>query len=324
VPRLAIVISATSSIESLEGTLVSVLENRPADCEVFVALDRPYADPYDLRGEVHFVTAGKRLPLIGAVNQALATTRAHFVHLLSSGCCVSEGWTEPALARFGNRRVAAVAPVVFDVEEPTRILAAGLGYRPSGCRVLIAQGQTEPPAAPPELIGACGFAAFYRRTALELVGRLSPQLGLAQADVDVALSLATAGMTAVIEPDSRVLANREVEAVEEAPFRQSLHEERLFWRNLPSSNRGFAIAAHLGRATWDVARCFPRPSLVQRLAGRALACCQLGSYVRRSAALDALRQHGAAPSESRPGTRVDHSHQQPSRSQSSQAGTAAR
>ena len=58
VPRLAIVISAIGSIESLEGTLVSVLENRPADCEILVVLNRPYSDPYDLQGEVRFVAIG--------------------------------------------------------------------------------------------------------------------------------------------------------------------------------------------------------------------------------------------------------------------------
>ena len=44
-PRLAIVIRAVGSIESLEGTLVSVLENRPADCEILVALDKPTPIP---------------------------------------------------------------------------------------------------------------------------------------------------------------------------------------------------------------------------------------------------------------------------------------
>jgi Glycosyltransferases involved in cell wall biogenesis len=37
-PRLSIVIPAVSSAEDLEQTLVSVLENRPDDCEIMVAL----------------------------------------------------------------------------------------------------------------------------------------------------------------------------------------------------------------------------------------------------------------------------------------------
>jgi GT2 family glycosyltransferase len=320
VPRLAIVISATGSIESLESTLVSVLENRPADCEIFVALDRQYGDPYDLKGEVQFV-AGRKARLIDSVNEAIAATRAHFVHLLSSGCTVSEGWTNQALARFGDRRVAAVAPVVFDADEPTRIVAAGLTYSGNGRRMLVAHGQTEtPPAA--NMLGACNFAAFYRRAALELVGGLCPQLGLAQADVDLACSLRQAGMIAVLEPGSSVMAHLEVDA-KEAPFRQALHEERLFWRNLPKQGQLSAIAGHFALDAWDVVRSFPRPAMALQLAARTLACCQLGHYARRSSTLRELQTRSRASGESREGTRIDRSHQQPMRSRPSQAGTVA-
>ena len=56
-PRLAIIISAVGSIEALENTLVSVLENRPADCDVVVVHSKPYSDPYELKNEVRFVSA---------------------------------------------------------------------------------------------------------------------------------------------------------------------------------------------------------------------------------------------------------------------------
>jgi hypothetical protein len=320
VPRLAIVISATGSIESLESTLVSVLENRPADCEILVALDRKYNDPYDLSGEVQFV-GGHKARLIESVNEAIATTRAHFVHLLSSGCTVSEGWTNQALARFGDRRVAVVAPVVFDAAEPSRIVAAGLTYSASGRRTPLAQGQTETPSGG-TVLGACSFAAFYRRAALEMVGGLCPQLGLAQADVDLACSLRQAGMIAVLEPGSRVTAQLDVDAKEPA-FRQALYEERLFWRNLPQGARGRAIAAHFGWAALDVLRSFPRPAMALKIAARTLACCQLGHYARRASALRELQTRNRTSGETREGTRIDRSHQQPVRSRSSQAGTVA-
>ncbi len=319
-PRLAIVISATGSIESLESTLVSVLENRPADCEVFVALDRQYNDPYDLAGEVQFVS-GRKSRLIDGVNQAIATTRAHFVHLLASGCKVNEGWTNQALGRFGDRRVAAVAPVVYDAAEPARIVAAGLAYSASGRRTLVAHGQSEIPAGA-SLLGACGFAAFYRRAALELVGGLCPHLGLAQADVDLACSLRQAGMIAVLEPGSRVMAGRDVDTAE-SPFRQALYDERLFWRNLPQPGRLGAIAGHFGLAAWDVLGSFPRPAMALKLAARGLACCQLGHYARRASTLRQLQARSRTSGETREGTRIDRSHQQPARSRSSQAGTAA-
>ena len=126
-PRLAIVISAVGKIESLEGTFLSVLENRPSDCEVIVALNQPYSDPYDLKDEVRFVEAAGRPSAIGALNQALAASRAPFVHLLARGCEVTDGWADRALSRFGDRQVASVAPVVCDAQDRERIFAAGVG-----------------------------------------------------------------------------------------------------------------------------------------------------------------------------------------------------
>ena len=54
------VLSATGAIEALESTLVSVLENRPRDCEVIVVSNRKYDDPYSLAGEVTFIEADRR------------------------------------------------------------------------------------------------------------------------------------------------------------------------------------------------------------------------------------------------------------------------
>jgi hypothetical protein len=311
VPRLAIVISAVGSIELLEGTLVSVLENRPADCEILVALDRTYADPYELKDEVRFVEAPHRSSPIACINAALAASRAPIVHLLASGCTVTEGWVEPAFARFGDRRVASVAPLVMDALGQDRIFAAGLGYRPSGRRVLVGRGQTQLlPRAATSMVGACGFAAFYRTAALELVGGLSVQLGPAQADVDLALALARAGFTAVIEPQSRVIAGAHLDAGE-GSFRRALYEERLFWRNLPTTRRWTALAAHVGLVAWELTRSFLRPQVVSQLAGRAWACCQMGSYARRHAVLKQLANRASLEKSAREPIRVDPAHRAP-------------
>ena len=40
-PRLSIVIPMTTGPEPLEETLVSVLENRPDDCEIIAVIARP-------------------------------------------------------------------------------------------------------------------------------------------------------------------------------------------------------------------------------------------------------------------------------------------
>ncbi len=141
VPRLAIIVSAGGSTESLESTLVSVLEHRPPDCEILVALTGKYADPYQLQDEVRFVQAAPRTGAVAAIRDAIAASRAPFIHVLAGGCTVTEGWVEPALARFGDRNLASVAPLVLDARRPERLLAAGVGYRASGRRILVGHGQ---------------------------------------------------------------------------------------------------------------------------------------------------------------------------------------
>jgi hypothetical protein len=311
VPRLAIVISAVGSIESLERTLVSVLENRPTDCEIFVALNRPYADPYDLRGEVRFVQAAPQATSIECVNQALAASRAPFVHLLASGCQATEGWTEQPLARFGDRQVGSVAPWIMDATRPDRIYAAGIGYTPGGRRILLGRGYAElTPDAQAALVGACGAAAFYRRAALETVGGLNSQLGIQQADVDVAIALKRAGFTLAVAPQSKLLACEQIGHLE-APLEKAIHDERLFWRNLPERGRLKALAAHAGVVTLDLLRSAPRLQLFSQLAGRSWALCQMSSHVRHRRALAELGQRATRSRLAQDHLRLDRSHDGP-------------
>lgn len=278
VPRLAIVITAVGTIESLEGTLVSVLENRPDDCEVVVALNQEYADPYDLRDEVRFLPPTGRKATVAAINTALAATRAPFVHLLASGCLVSEGWADVALARF-DRRTAAVVPLVLDADDSSRIVAAGVGYHQRGQRYLVGRGQTGLDAAALKTVRGPGlFAAFYRKAALDIVGGFSTQLGPRQADVDLAMLLSTAGFDVAVEHGCCVRAGEGVDAGGSA-FREALSEERLFWRNSGSAGGIGKWLNHAALVAQDVGRRAPRPSALAALAGRAWGFWQPG-YTR--------------------------------------------
>lgn len=310
-PRLAIVISALGSIESLEGTLLSVLENRPSDCEIIVALDQAYSDPYDLKGEVRFVETDAQAAPIRRINRALAATRAPFVHLLASGCQVTEGWTEEALARFGDRRIGSVAPLVLENENPQRIFAAGVGYRRGGARYLVGRGCTQLTSdAQSAILGACAFAAFYRKSALDFVGGPSGQLGMRQADVDLALVLRQAGFTVAAEPRSRVYATAEVEPAESA-FLQALHDERLFWRNLGGAGRLKTLAAHAALVALELACSLGRPRMLAQIAARTWACGQFGSYLRHRHALAQLGQRALRSKGAFDHVRIDRSHPRP-------------
>ena len=226
---------------------------------------------------------------------------------------MTEGWADEALSRFGDRQVASVVPVVYDALDPQRIYAAGVGYRASGKRYLVARGLAELPAdAQDAIVGACGFAAFYRKAALDFIGGPSTQLGRRTADVDLALMFKRAGFTVALAPRSRILATPAAEPSEGA-FREALHAERLFWRNLPGVGRIKALAAHAAVVAIELAGSLPRPRVVAQFAGRALACAQFGGYIRHRWALEQLGQRAVRPKSSAEHVRIDDSHRQASR-----------
>ena len=123
VPRLSIVVPLGANVAAFEDTLVSILQNRPAASEVVVAHDGSYEDPFNLAGEVRFVTAGTSC-MIDLVAASASETRAKFVHVLAPGFQAIEDWTEPALDQFQRYEAAAVAPVIRRSDRET-ILAAG-------------------------------------------------------------------------------------------------------------------------------------------------------------------------------------------------------
>lgn len=306
-PRLAVVISAVGTIESLEGTMVSVLENRPADCEILVALNQPYQDPYALQGEVRFIKHDVAATPVERIQRALAGTRAPFVHLLSSGCEVTEGWCDAALARFGDRQVASVAPLVTHQNDSRTVFAAGIGYRASGQRTLIGHGQPLSAGASSLMIGPAGFAAFYRKAAIDFVGGLSTQLGMQHADVDLALTLRHAGFISVLEAGSRVVARPEAEPLD-SPRLRALYDERLFWRQLPAESGWRAIAAHAWAVALEAVLSLGRPRMFTRLAARGWACCELRGHARHRRALVELSRRAVRSKPARENLRVDSAH----------------
>src|SRR5438876_470977 len=125
VQRLSILVPLMGNLKRFEDTLLSVLENQPQRSEVVVVTNRPYDDPYELRKEVSFVEAPQGAGLLECFACGLAASRAPVAHLIAAGFEATPGWADAALARFSERRVAAVAPLVIDRDQPEKLLSAG-------------------------------------------------------------------------------------------------------------------------------------------------------------------------------------------------------
>jgi cellulose synthase/poly-beta-1,6-N-acetylglucosamine synthase-like glycosyltransferase len=291
VPRLSIIIPALGNSARLESTLVSVLENRPPDCEIIVVHTGEYNDPYDLAGEICFLEMPAGTSLVGCINRAIDSSCGPVVHLLAAGVQVTERWTEAAMLRFQDPRVAAVAPVMTDILDRTRTIAAGLNYNCRRGRLVNTNGGSDTDS--PTVVGPILQAAFFRRSALELLGGFSTEVGDELADVDTALILRYAGYCSAVEPRCVVLASASQIMPTAVGFREGLAAERLFWRTAPITGWAKSLGAHPLGVIGDFIATLPRLGAWSAMLGRFLAVCQLGKYrahyqwlldVRRTAA----------------------------------------
>ena len=207
--RLSIVIPVLGDQKPLDDTLVSILENRPANCELLVVHNAPYDDPYGLAGEVQFVQAPDGAGFVECLNLGLSASRAPVVHLLACGVEVRAGWAEAALRHFRNPEVAAVAPVLLHHDDHQTVVSAGLGYRAEGVVWRVGRGRTPDEVGEDEdnVCGPDALAGFYRRSAVEAVGGFSPSPADTLATIEVALSLRQAGFRCVVEPDCQAKVN---------------------------------------------------------------------------------------------------------------------
>ncbi len=291
--RLAIVIPSVGSVEALEGTLLSVLENRPAGSEVIVVHARPYDDPYQLEGEVRLIKAPARSSLVDCANLGFRESTADVVHLLAAGCRVENGWTDGVMKHFSDPRVAVVAPMLLDDREPTHALAASVSYGIGGTRKSVMRLVADVrDAGVSPILAASVVAVFYNRVTLSTVGYLSTEVGADLADIDLGLLLRHAGFTSIIDPGLRVRApDGPLEQL--SAFRSAMHAERLFWRNAPLLGWLKSLAAHPWAVAGDIAS--HTPSLLPNLAGRMIGAAMIGTARRHYQRLMDLRNMAPLP-----------------------------
>lgn len=314
-PRLSIVIPAADAA-SLEDTLVSVLERRPADCEIIVALSVPYDDPWNIAEEVRFVQAPAGTGLVGRVNVGVASSRGDVVHILAAGSRATDGWTDAAIARFDEPTVAAVVPVGVHTSDRGRVVTAGIRRTAGGRSVLIGPPKTSDrlESFRPEAVATPSApaleAGFWRADVLRN-GGFASACGDELAAADMAATLSCAGYAVVLEPQCRVVWGS---TPKRSPaFLAGMHAELLFWRSLPAQAVIPALASHTAEVVRHAAASAPLGT-IPMLLGRLMALVQFGRCIPRTKQLRSLlaqRSHTRPP---QPRTvRIDAGHSLPSR-----------
>ena len=280
--RLSIIIPLWADNDSFEDTLASVLQNRPAECEVLVVHPQAYADPYGLAGEVRFVPVHRNASTSQIINAGCRESQGDIVHVLQPGVLATDGWTAAALAPFRDPQVCAVAPLLVDAADDERIVAAGLRYTRGGRRLCLGAGATRSGNSRVllrEIVGPGLFAGFYRRWVWEAVGGFCEGLDVGWADVDFALSLRSLGYRAVLAAQSVVRASSA--AVFETPlsFRSGRDAERAFWRHAASNGWLASLVCHPLTVCGSLLRNANRSAAYKHLLGRISAVFGIGGHV---------------------------------------------
>jgi hypothetical protein len=279
VTRLSIVIPVLNKLQKLEDTLISILENRPAHCQIVVVLNEPYADPYQLRDEVCFVEAARNANLIESINCALTHCHSPIIHILSCGMTVAPGWTDAILPHFADPEVASVAPLVLQRMDQNKTVSAGVGYRVGGRARRLGFGKSPSEALNEKdpIFGADILAAFYRRSALESVNGFNPAIGGHLAGVDLALALHFAGFRCILEPECQLYVDLE-DVVGTSRLGGGFAAERLFWTWAPRLGWLRAITSHAALVTEECLESVVRPTTLLRLSGRAWGVLRFSSH----------------------------------------------
>jgi hypothetical protein len=306
--RLSIVIPATE-VSGLEETLVSVLENRPADCDIIVAHTMRYDDPWNIREEVSFVEPPRGSGLIGCIHAGAAAATGDVIHVLAAGWKATDGWTEPALEHFARGGVAAVVPLAVSGADRQQPVSAGIRRSIGGRSMPVVPRRTKGGITTGGLPSAPTLeAGFWRADVLTDIG-FSQACGDALAAADMAAALAAAKCGVVLEPGSVVVSGPSRRR--RSSFVAGLHAERLFWRSLPCDRAMPALIAHLGEVMRHAAATAPLGTFAM-LAGRLAAVLQVGSCIPRARQLAALRRQAAgndSPEETARTYRIETSHE---------------
>ena len=283
-PRLSIVIPCLGGASEFDGVLVSVLQNRPADCEVIVAHGEAYDDPYHLRGEVKFLHAPDS-SLIEMLNTALHESSGEIVHTIGCGLQTIEGWAETALAHFQDPQVAAVAPVIMAADRQT-LVSAGIGWSLGGRRTVIRDQRVMSPGRGrlrAKILGPTLAAAFYRRDVLLALDGFDTSIDFQMADVALALAFESLGRLHVAEPSSQLICPIAENVAPVSEYRRNRDAERIFWRHLARRSSSLATAFHGFAVTYGV---LTSKAPLLALGGRARAFFDFGAAQRHEQRLE--------------------------------------
>ncbi len=194
-PRLSIIVPHRKD-HQLEETILSVLENRPRDCEIIVVHDGSYRDPYRLVDEVVYVQEEPKATVVELLNAGLMAACSPIVCVLLDGVVVSSNWSESALKRMTQSDVAAIAPQL----QVDRRTVCGIANDSIRNTAKLRSGRVDSKST--DIAAPTLAAGFYRRKQLLAMGGWNDEISCASTDVELALMMDDLGLGCECEPQT--------------------------------------------------------------------------------------------------------------------------
>lgn len=236
--NLTIIVPHVGSDKQLESTLVSVLENVPANSEILVVHDGSYEDQYDLGEEVRFleVTPQRSSRRAGRKNLglfldvALSETNSEVIHIIGEGIQASPCWSDASMDRFEDPYVGSTCPVILKnrVDDQVEIVGVRvdsfLRRREVGANQRFSDNMRNL-----ELIGPTTMGSFYRTSALRQIGSLT-RLSSSNLDVEINLALQRIGFETTVEVDSLLVADQDESGKPFSEIQLGADSQRTIWK----------------------------------------------------------------------------------------------
>ncbi|MBM3994834.1 MAG: glycosyltransferase family 2 protein [Planctomycetes bacterium] len=298
---LSIVIPTHNRTDLLRACLLAVVRHAPQATEIIVVDDAsPYAAASRVAAEfgAMVLRSTRQRGFAMAANAGIRASRGEVVEMLNDDTEVQPGWADAALKWFDDASVGAVAPLVLAWPDGDVIDSAGDTYYFGGVarkrwqgvhlrRSISGPGSEREAASgsslfePCRVFGTSAAAGFYRRSALDRADLFPEEFGSYFEDVDLAFRLNRAGYRTTFEPASRVLHHVSASYGTEGRRlieRQSCNEERVFWRNLPTSVLWQALPKHLAVLIGKAWRRLDEGTLLPWLFGKLRAFSEWGTH----------------------------------------------
>lgn len=249
-PRFSILIPLVGNARLFDDTLASILRNRPSNCQIVIAHDGSYLDPYHLDNEVEIVATSGPSNLAKLINAAMEVATHDLIAAFRPGIEVGENWHKPIEQAFAdNPKTAAVSPIIIAASRTDTAIAAGvncdfgLNRKLVGTKSKLARRTFD--KADHQLIGPTSWAAFYRRSVLEMIGQIDESLDSLYVDLDIALSIEALGFQSQLAPDCVVEIERAKMILQESEQPHGLSAQRAIRRHADESYGRAIVSAAL-------------------------------------------------------------------------------